>query len=258
MTPDVVVDVGNSRVKWGRCYPDGIPGLVSLAPDPANWDLQAAAWGLKSPVSWAVAGVHPERVRQFAAWAARRGDRVQSIEHAHVPLSVKVDEPQKVGIDRLLAALAAHRSARRRPAVVISIGTAVTCDLVDDAGAFLGGAIFPGPQLMARSLHEHTAQLPLVDASNVHTVYPPGTNTRRAIELGIASAVGGALTRLIRHYEDYLDAPPVVFFTGGGMGPYSEDADDEEEGAWTPDPADTHFVPTLTLDGTRIAAEALP
>lgn len=255
MTPDVVVDIGNTRMKWGRCYPDGIPGLVSLAPDsPENWNLQAAAWNLPRPAAWAIASVHPDRLRQFMKWATSRGDRVQVIEHAHIPIPIRVEEPQAVGIDRLLTALAAHRAARPRPVIAINIGTAVTCDLVDENGAFLGGAIFPGPQLMARSLHEHTAKLPLIEASNLHTVYPPGTDTRRAIELGIVSAVGGAITRLIEQYADYLDMPPVVFFTGGGMGPFS-DVDDE---TWTPDSNDTRFVPTLTLEGIRIAGEGLP
>src|SRR5207249_3877359 len=103
---------------------------------------------------------------------------------------------EHVGIDRLLTALAARTVAQPRPVVVVTIGTAVTADLVDPSGTFLGGAIFPGPQLMARSLHEYTAKLPLIDVTNLHTIYCPGRDTRRSIELGIGCAVGGAITRL--------------------------------------------------------------
>ena len=152
----------------------------------------------------------------------------------------------------MVTALAASRIAAGRPAVVVNVGTAVTCDLVDGSGTFRGGAIFPGPQLMARSLHEHTAQLPLVDASDLSHRHGPGTDTRPAIELGIRSAVGGGIERLVWLYADALDVPPLVFLTGGGAGLF---ADGEP---LTPEPGDTRLVPSLTLEGIRIAAEAMP
>lgn len=257
MTPDVVVDIGNSRMKWGRCADGRVMEMVSLPlDDPTAWEAES---GKLPPTpfarKWAVASVNPPVLHRFVGWANEHGRALPFEDFRGVPLRLAVERPEEVGVDRLMSALAAWTSSRPRPVVAISIGTAITIDLVDDSGAFLGGAILPGPQLMAKSLNQYTAKLPLIDASNLHTVQCPGTNTRHAIELGIGSAVGGAVSRLIEAYSQFLDSPPIVFFTGGDMGPFTDLEADE---MWTPDPDDTRFVPTLTLEGIRIAAEALP
>ena len=257
MTPDVVVDIGNTRMKWGRCEAGRVTQTFAMPLDsPAAWTAQFAAWDLDTRrLTWVVASVNPAVTARFSEWVASfDGILVQVGHFSQVPLQLAVQQPEKVGIDRLLTALAANRMADERPAIVVNIGTAVTCDLVDDAGTFLGGAIFPGPQLMARSLHDYTAKLPLIDAGNLHTVNCPGRDTQQAIELGIASAVGSAIMRLIAVYSEQLDSPPVVFFTGGGMEPFTDVEADE---MWTPDPNDTRFVPTLTLEGIRLAAEEM-
>ena len=81
-----------------------------------------------------------------------------------LPLRVELEKPDHVGIDRLLDAVAVNsRRAPGVPAVIIDAGSAVTVDLVDGAGAFRGGAILPGLRLMAKSLHDYTALLPLIE-----------------------------------------------------------------------------------------------
>ena len=49
MTPDVVVDIGNSRMKWGRCADGKVAEMASLSlEEPAVWTIQAATWRLPS------------------------------------------------------------------------------------------------------------------------------------------------------------------------------------------------------------------
>ena len=130
--------------------------------------------------------MNPAADGRFEEWATDRGDRLRHLDvHRDVPVSYAVDSPEQVGIDRVLNALAAHCLAHPHPAVVISVGTAVTIDLVDAKGVFQGGVIFPGPRLMARSLNEHTAKLPLVDAEVLPPVVAPGKNTEDSILAGI-------------------------------------------------------------------------
>lgn len=252
MTPDVVVDIGNSRMKWGWVPAGGTMEMVSLlADDPAAWEQQLLALPTSGSLSFAVAGVHPARTQRFMAWVAARGDRAVVIERSRLPLTVDVDEPDKVGIDRLLTALAAHRLADPQCAIVLNVGTAVTADVVDHAGTFRGGAIFPGPRLMAESLHRWTAQLPLVEADAVPDEHPPGKNTRDAIRAGIRYAIVGAAYLLVDRYWAVCATSPWVFVTGGAAGDLGEiDFGDPFMG--------TRFVPTLTLEGIRLAAEALP
>src|SRR5262249_35697916 len=165
--PDAVVDIGNSRIKFCRCA-----GGVLLLPvrglpadDLAGWERVATEWEFGPGRVWAVAGSNGDRLRQFVAWVVSRGDRVIAIDSpGKVPIGKGVDEPERVGVDRLLDALAAKAIGRPgQPAIIVDAGSAVTVNFLDPEGKFAGGVIFPGLRLMAHALQERTAALPLVD-----------------------------------------------------------------------------------------------
>jgi type III pantothenate kinase len=249
MIPDVVVDVGNTRIKWGRCGPHGLAGAHRSLPADASdaWQQQIDSWRLPSPATWVVTGVHPARRDRLAAWLRRRGDHVRVIDSPEeLPLRVLLDEPQKVGIDRLFSAVGAnYLRPHGTPAVIISSGTAVTVDLVDESGAFRGGAILPGFHMMARALHEHTALLPLIDPLE-GPICPelPGTSTSAAMRAGIFYAVAGGVRALVERYAQDAGQPPDVWVTGG---------DYHEVAALVGGTAS----PELTLRGIFLTAESL-
>jgi type III pantothenate kinase len=248
MTPDVVVDVGNTRIKWGRCHGGAVADTRSLAPDDeAGWHVQAILWGLPNPTAWAVAAVHPERCERFAGWARGRGDSVTVLsDWRSLNITIGLAEPGKAGIDRLLDAVAVN--SRRRPgtpAVIIDAGSAVTVDWLDDAGTFRGGAILPGLRLMARSLHDYTALLPLIDVPGANPALPGGTTTA-AMEAGIFWAVAGGIAALIEQYSAIATSPPDIFLTGGDA-PLFRSALRGSVVVW----------PEMTLEGIRLTAESL-
>jgi type III pantothenate kinase len=254
MTPDVVVDIGNSRIKWGRCEGGRVIDKVALPlGKPSIWSEWLVRWNLAGKEAWAIAGVNPARQQRFLTWLDTRAGRVATIDHSRFSgLKVAVEHPTKVGIDRLLTALAAHRAAPAgRPAVAINVGTAMTVDLVDADGTFAGGAILPGPALMARSLHRYTAKLPRIPIDPAPPVAAWGRNTRDAIELGIGAAVVGAADFLVWEWANRFDPKPCVFVTGGDGGYFSGFE-------FTADIGPVRIDDTLTLEGIRIAAEALP
>src|SRR5579883_792433 len=155
MKPAVVVDVGNSRLKWGRCQEGAVTEACSLPLDDAGaWQRQLKGWGLEGHSSWVVTGVQPARRDHFIAWLRQQGQTVRFLDDpGELPLRVLVERPDHVGIDRLLDAVAANsRRLPDRAAVIIDAGSAVTVDLLDESGAFVGGVILPGFRLMARSL----------------------------------------------------------------------------------------------------------
>ncbi|MBY0514459.1 MAG: type III pantothenate kinase [Gemmataceae bacterium] len=197
--------------------------------------------------------MNPPDQERFTDWAASAGGDVRAIsDYREIPLRVQVDEPQAVGLDRLLTGLAAHARSKPRAAVAVNLGTAVTIDVIDGDGVFRGGVIFPGPRLMALSLNQHTAKLPLVDMTDPRDGIYPSANTVDAIRSGIRSAVVGAVKDVVQAYAALFPVRPKVFVTGGAVGRLG-DPDDLPPG-W---PRMRH-VPTLTLDGVRLAAEALP
>jgi type III pantothenate kinase len=253
MTPDVVVDIGNTRIKFGWCIADEITRTASLpSDDQGAWGVQLATWGLSRRLRWAVASVHPERLNQFREWAAARGDEVVAIDDwRQLPVRVEVDEPGKVGIDRLLNAVAFRPLLPKgTPGVIIDVGTAITVDLLDERHTFVGGAILPGPRLMFESLHRQTAKLPLIDLHQVPNDDPPGRNTRDAMAAGVMAAVMGGADFLVREYASLCSNPPWVMMTGGALGALADYHFDHG--------GNTQTDPTLTLDGIRIAAEGLP
>jgi type III pantothenate kinase len=197
MTARLVADVGNTRIKWGWCLLAEMR-VAALPPDePTAWTEQLREWRIDGPTEWAVAGVHPARCDQLCSWLKTQGAIVRVIADAReLPLKIDVDAPERVGIDRLLNAVAAiARVPAGTASVVIDAGSAVTVDLVDEAGTFRGGAIAPGPRLMAKALHEYTAMLPLIDDFAEHDV--PAKNTATAIRAGIFHTVCGGIDRLV-------------------------------------------------------------
>jgi type III pantothenate kinase len=248
MTPDVVVDIGNTRIKWGRCSGPAVSAAVGLPPDDRDvWQKQADAWQLPAGAVWVLTGVHPVRCDRLADWLRQRGDRVHVITEARfLPLRVLLEKPDHVGIDRLLDGVAANSRRRARtPAVVVDAGSAVTVDYLDEDGAFRGGAILPGLRLMAVALHTYTALLPLVE---VPRAVPgvPGTATPAAVTAGIFWAVAGGIRGLIEAYAKLGRAAPEVYLTGG---------DGELLAAVLPGAV---CWPGMTLEGIRLTAEALP
>jgi type III pantothenate kinase len=162
-----------------------------------------------------------------------------------------VDTPETVGLDRLLNALAAKsRLPSGRPAVIVDAGSAVTVDLLNAEGEFAGGSIFPGLRLMAEALHDFTAQLPLVKATE-HPTTVPARSTPTAIAAGIHWACVGGVVALIRELSMVAPSsePFDVFVTGGDAAVIAPDLTDRELYRY-------HVEPLLTLDGIRLTAAA--
>jgi type III pantothenate kinase len=244
MTPDIVVDIGNSRMKWGWYDPTGAFRHRSLdADNPAEWTEALTEIDPRPQPHWAVASVHPTRLDRLRKWISDRQGSIRVFDDpAMLPIRIGIRDPRSVGIDRLLGAIAAN--ARRQPdcvAVTVDAGTAVTVNLIDSEGVFRGGAILPGFQLMAESLHWFTAKLPFVPPDDSPTEFP-GEDTANAIRLGIRCAIEGAVTKFLER----LDRKNVEIFYTGGYGSLLLPADDR------------YCVPALNLEGLRIAAEAQP
>jgi type III pantothenate kinase len=250
VSPDVVVDVGNSRIKWGRCAGGAVAEAVALPPDaPDVWQRQLESWGLDAGSCWAVAGVHPQRRDALVNWLEWQGGRVWvASDPRQLPLEVRLEHPERVGIDRLLNAVAALLcwERRRLPAAVADAGSAVTVDWLDETGAFRGGGIFPGLRLMARALHDYTALLPPVEVTQPPP-YFPGLSTTQAMQAGVYYATAGGINTLIGLLCVRSPQPTHIYLTGGDAALLSGAVDPRAE-LW----------PEMTLEGLRLSAEAQP
>ena len=250
MKPAVVVDVGNTRIKWGCCSETGVTAMASLpADDPHAWQKQLEDWRLPPAQPWAVSGVHPSRREMLIGWLRERGAAVCVIDSwTQLRLKMQVDRPERVGLDRLFNILAARsRLTAGTAALVIDAGTAITVNWLDESHTFRGGAILPGLSMMARALHECTAQLPRVELPAGPPTFP-GTSTLSAMQAGMFWAAAGGVQALRQQFENSLSPalPREIFLTGGDALLLASVL-----------PGSRPPWPEMTLEGIRLAAEGL-
>jgi type III pantothenate kinase len=216
----VVADLGNSRLKWGRVDEAGrlVETIAVPLGKPRAW---AAAWEKWSrddpePSHWAISSVNPPLGERLARFVEARG--ATSVRWfrsaAEVPVRHALEHPETAGADRAFAALAAlSLMPRGRSGLVVSCGTAITVERLNDQGLWQGGAIAPGPGLAARALHLHTALLPSVELKEAPPTW--GSSTRPAIKAGVFWGSVGTLRELLTRFAADLGGDPWIIWTGG-------------------------------------------
>jgi type III pantothenate kinase len=260
----LLADVGNTRIKLAVVSDHGLDatGLRRLPTVGLRQDLDSHAFRPENLERWLmsaapgsavvlVASVHDaaatrlEAVLAAVSATSHRPLRQRRIGHADLPLSIGLDEPHKTGIDRLAAAAAAAiMKTPDRGAIIVDCGTAATVDMLAADGTFLGGAILPGPALMARALADGTSKLPAVAALE-RSAPPamPGRTTHEAIAAGIGWGIHGAIAKLVAEARGVLGSDADVILTGGWRGAVR---------AALPEAID---LPDLVLCGIALAAE---
>jgi type III pantothenate kinase len=271
--PLIAVDIGNSLTKlawfdaqspdqWSRsvgqdlsCHTAAGQVLPYTLPQPAKIiefpTGQAPGDNLAAELPaglcrWRVASVQREGQRVLADWvqAHRTQDDYHALALADLPITVRVDHPDRVGLDRLAAAVAANALREAgRPAIVVQAGTAMTVNLIDVDGAFAGGAILPGFRMQAEALFGGADLLPLAILEPQGE--PPGAlgkNTENAIRSGLFWGAVGAVRELVARIAEPLAHQPQVFVTGGDITRLAPLVG-----------GDTRFVPNMVLAGIALA-----
>jgi type III pantothenate kinase len=218
----IAVDIGNTRLKCRRYFPDGSEDLVLHFPlcleKKHLEELIPAVDICPNPLYWLVAqtGTFPWQELQSKIHKLRPLDEFQIITYRHIPLKIDVDFPEKVGIDRLLAAYAAVKEYGDVPMLIVDAGSAITVDVVRNQ-TFCGGAILPGLTALSETYPKISKKLPrpFPDPLNDITglVYP-GKNTESAIYNGLYWGTVGA----IRQFYEMLSSHEknvLLVLTGG-------------------------------------------
>ena len=219
--PIVVIDIGNTATKVATWHEERLKSTLAVKTDDAGEfeaaftaHVQDTATG--RPAATVISSVVPKAL-------VRIMDQVEAIQSKPglvvgdgipLPLDFDVDDPKTVGVDRVCEAYAAYEKLEKA-VTVVSFGSAVTVDLVDDEGTFLGGAILPGVRMQLRALREFTAQLPQVEPEVPELPY--GRNTAQAMQNGVCRGIAGAVRGLVEAYATKLNRWPHVVGTGGDM-----------------------------------------
>jgi type III pantothenate kinase len=233
----LLVDIGNTRVKWARLNGSrlGRQHAEAFAGWKARDFAQVVFGSLRGVDRILVSSVAGAGVNRMLVEAARhaQGPEPQfvSTQRQAGGVTTAYLEPWRLGVDRFAMAIGAHRLAGRRAVCIISVGTAVTIDLVDAQGLHRGGAILPAPPLMVDSLLSKTNGIrrraassrgesgregPLASARRGAPSRIFARSTRAAIEQGALLAAAAAADRGADEAKRALGVTPIVLLTGGG------------------------------------------
>lgn len=217
----LLVDIGNTRVKWARFANGRLHKQCAAAH--AGWQVQdfaeelmGRARGIERVIVASVGGAQLDR---HLSAAARRviGVAPQFVltRRRLAGVTTAYAQPWRLGVDRFVAAIAAHHIASSRGVCVIDVGTAMTIDLIDAHGGHLGGAIVPGPRLMVESLLRNTSGILHRSGGKARGKSLFARDTRAGIEQGALYAAAGIVDRAVAEARRALGASPLVLLTGG-------------------------------------------
>src|SRR4029079_11138206 len=129
-------------------------------------------------------------------------------------VGIEYPRPKTIGPDRLANAVAV-KFYFGAPSVVVDFGTAVTFDVVDRQGNFVGGIIAPGLSVMTDYLHEKTALLPRIRIHQVGGVI--GKSTEQAMLIGTVPGYRGLGREMHVELQRELRAPRLPVVATGGF-----------------------------------------
>ncbi|HEX6603402.1 MAG TPA: type III pantothenate kinase [Sphingomicrobium sp.] len=223
----LAIDAGNTNLVFALVDGGEIKARWRIATDPRRTADEYAVWlhqlleleGLsKSDVEAViVATVVPRALHNL---------EVLSEKYFHVtplvagqgaaawPLELDVDEPQNVGADRALNAIAAHAKYPGN-LIVIDFGTATTFDLVGPSGAYRGGIIAPGINLSLDALVNAAAKLPRIAIEAPEDMSVVGRTTQSQMLIGIYWGYVAMIEGLTERMRREIDGPETVIATGG-------------------------------------------
>ncbi len=149
------------------------------------------------------------------------GEVVQVTSSMQLPFTLHYDSPESFGADRVALCALSCQLYAGEAVIALDIGTAITVDVLDSARNYLGGLIMPGLDLMAKSLHEHTARLPLVGIERPETLIGLSTAEciRNGIVLNCVSGIDGLLVKITRWLREERGEERIRVIAAGGNAP---------------------------------------
>ncbi len=241
----LLLDIGNTHTHLGLS--DGQSVLTQANIPTASWFDGSAPTGVRAFIGRlqidgaCLCSVVPKATVQVQRFLKSTfGVAAIALTPATVSgIGINYPHPETIGPDRLANAVAvrAHYGA---PSLVVDFGTAVTFDVVDVRGDYIGGIIAPGLASMTDYLHEKTALLPKITIREVKQVV--GKNTEQAMLIGAVHGYRGLVRELIGELKRELSAPRLPVVATGGYAKLMA----------SKLPEITAVEPNLTLEGLRL------
>lgn len=236
-------DCGNTRVKW-RVREGQIIHIEGSFLTSESFDqvllTDIPLGGIKRVLVGSVLG--DEHSRGVAAWSLGRLGLNPEFAISELSCNGVVNgyqQPEKLGVDRWLAILAA-KSKTTASCVIVDCGSAITVDVVTSKGEHLGGYISPGLRLMREALNIKTAGIKFGATGYSDDIFP-ARNTVGAIKAAELVMMRGLVDQAKMVLRNYDSVDSTLYITGG-------------DGEWLSSMlVNSIFVEDLVLDGLGVA-----
>lgn len=213
---DLLIDLGNSRLKWAQSAPDRWMHSAVMHRERDIAGVLDGAWAnMASPSRVLFVSVATDdKCRALESWIQGKwGVRAERLRSQAEQLGVinTYRSPTTLGADRWAALLGA-RALTQRACVVINCGTAVTIDALSADGVFVGGVIIAGLHLLRQNLSTGTAGIGLSLGDDSSCL---ARATADGVAAGALFGLAGAIERTVQEQERALDTEVALFITGG-------------------------------------------
>jgi len=207
----LVIDAGNSRIKWRLTDRHQIVAEGGQLTPRALEDAIFSLSDMQPPSAIRIASVAGDKVVDWLYQQLRKQFdgpiRLAQVASTLGELSCAYEDPKSLGIDRWLAIAAAYNQYNE-PLLVIDAGSAITMDIIGPGGQHVGGYIAPGLTLMHDALWKNTSDVRVV-GSGSEELWLPGKNTQQAVNRGCLLAAVSTIESLAAQF------PVRIVITGG-------------------------------------------
>ncbi len=213
----LLVDVGNTRLKWACSIDDKIieRNLFAWQTETLEEPLDSQWNNLDQPEAVLVSNVAGDLVRKNITNWCQKNWKVKPVfavvEDVCCGVKNSYSETTRLGVDRWLAMIAAWNLCKKN-VCVIDCGSAVTIDVVSKNGQHEGGMISPGLALSGRALTDHTHALTADQRKSFPLL---ANNTEDAINSGCYHQLIGSIHHVLTKIGEQFDSDMEYIITGG-------------------------------------------
>ncbi|OAD45768.1 type III pantothenate kinase [Polaribacter atrinae] len=207
---NIAIDIGNTRVKSAVFEGDKLVRLYVF--DKKNIIKEIKEILEKNIISNGI-------ISNVASVSDKMMEELKSIVNlqvvsasSKVPFINLYKTPTTLGVDRIALVVGAVNQFPNKNTLIIDAGSCITFDFVNSKSEYLGGAISPGIKMRFESLHQFTANLPLLHKEEVNSFI--GRDTKESMNSGVINGVIQEIEGVINQYQKkYMDL--TVVLTGG-------------------------------------------
>ena len=213
----LLIDVGNSRLKW-------------VAVIGEYDETSVTQYGLLAELEIYIQSIDTAKTNVLLAAVNQTQELVALLDSSGFQSVISIisqskqqgiensySQPERMGVDRWLGMIAAYRLvADGEGVIVVDAGSAMTIDVVNELGLHLGGYIVPGLTMAKQALFSNTEQVNryneplLVEDVPTSDAMKLGNNTLQCVEYGVLNQMLTLVKQVVEQFPDFK-----LIITGG-------------------------------------------